>query len=224
MRVGITHLPGALMDETARAVRLTGGQPVPLWHASGDLADVDALVIPSGQTYGNYLRPGALAATAPLLRAAVGASRKGLPVLGLGTGFAVLCEIGLLPGALVANESLRFDGAPARFDVTGAPTTWTSAYADAEEPLTLPVNARAGQYTSDAATLDLLEAGDRVVLRWAEHSRTGSARGVAGIANEAGTVVGILPAAHSAVEEGYGPSVDGLGLFTSIGASAGVGA
>lgn len=125
----------------------------------------------------------------------------------------------------MTNETLRFDGAPARFDVTGAPTAWTSAYAGARE-LSLPVNARAGQYTADEATLDLLQASDRVVLRWAGRSRTGSARGIAGIANEEGTVVGILPAASSAVEEGYGPSVDGLGFFTSIGdhETAGVGA
>lgn len=221
MRVGVVHLPGAQMDETTRAVQLAGGQPVPLWHASEDLGNVDALIIPSGRAYGNYLRPGALAATAPLLRTAAGAARKGLPVLGLGTGFAALCEMGLLPGALVANESLRFDGAPARFDVSGAPTSWTSTYIGAEEPLTLPVNVCAGQYVADAATLDRLETNDRVVLRWAGRNRAGSARGIAGITNGTGTVVGILPAAQNAVEEGYGPSVDGIGFFTSMGAFAG---
>lgn len=220
MRIGIAHLPGGIVEDASRAVELAGATPVPLWYASAELPDLDGVIIPSGHTYGNYLRPGALAAASPLLRAVADAAADRLPVLGLGTGFAVLCELGLLPGALVANASLRFAGGATDFDLVKASTAWTFAYLGIEDPLTLPVNSAAGQYIAGATELDRLEGEGQVVLRCAGEDLTGSARGIAGITNATNNVVGIVPAAQNAVEERYGPSADGLGFFASLGASS----
>lgn len=218
MRIGIPNLPGCLGDDAARAVRIAGATPVLLWHQKPDLQGVDAVIVPGGATYGNYLRPGALAALTPVMRSVARAAREGLPVLGLGSGFAALCEAGLLPGALVGNSSLRFVAGPCDFTVENSSTPWTSAFTHAVSTaaLRLPVNTGAGQYTADEQVLDELESAGRVVLRYAGSNATGSARGIAGVANEAGNVVGVLAAPQNAIEAGFGPSVDGLGFFTSI--------
>lgn len=216
MRIGIPNLPGCLGDDAARAVRIAGATPVLLWYQKPDLQGVDAVVVPGGATYGNYLRPGALATLTPVMRSVARAARDGLPVLGLGSGFAALCEAGMLPGALVGNSSLRFVAGPCGFTVENSTTPWTSAFAQSVDPLRLPVNTGAGQYTADEQVLNDLEISGQVVLRYAGSNATGSARGIAGVMNDAGNVVGLLAAPQNAVEAGFGPSVDGLGFFTSI--------
>jgi len=218
MRIGIPNLPGCLGDDAARAVRIAGATPVLLWHQEPDLQGADAGVVPSGATYGNYLRPGALAALTPVMKSVARAARDGLPVLGLGSGFAALCETGVLPGALVGNSALRFVAGPCEFTVENTTTRWTSAFAQGAgtAALRLPVNTGAGQYTADEQVLNELESSGRVVLRYAGSNATGSARRIAGVANEAGNAVGILAAPQNAVEAGFGPSLDGLGFFTSI--------
>lgn len=212
VRIGIPLLPGSLFDDAARAVRIAGGEPVLLWYRDADLRGVDAVVVPGGAIYGNYLRVGALARTTPVIVAVIDAARQGLPVLGVGSGFHVLCEAGLLPGSLVANRNLRFVSRPHRFTVETAATTWTPSF-ERGETLRLPVTTGAGQYLASEAELDELENSGRVVLRFAGPNPTGAARGIAGVSNAAGNVVGLLPAPQNAVEPGFGPSTDGRGFF-----------
>jgi len=215
VRIGIPLLPGALFDDAARAVRMAGAEPVLLWYRDADLRGVDAVVVPGGATYGNYLRVGALARTTPVIGAVVDAAGEGLPVLGVGSGFHVLCEAGLLPGSLVANEDLRFVSRPDRFTLESAATAWTSSFAQGES-LRLPVKTGAGQYLASGAELDEVENSGRVVLRFAGTNPTGTARGIAGVSNEAGNVVGLLAAPENAVEPGFGPSTDGRGFFAPV--------
>lgn len=221
MRIGIPCLPGALDGDAARAARLAGAEPVLLWHSESDLKSVDAVIVPGGMTYGNYLRIGALARHTPVMVAVADAARAGLPVLGLGSGFAALCEAGLLPGALVANPDLRFVAGPGEFAVENTTSVWTRAFSPRMQtgqldPLVLPINTAAGQFVADDEVLDQLEDAGRVVLRYAGVNATGSARGIAGVSSETGNVVGLLAAPQNAVEAGFGPSTDGLGFFASV--------
>src|SRR5699024_7191620 len=180
-----------------------------------DLRGVDGIVVPGGATYGNYLRVGALARTTPVIGAVIDAARQGLPVLGVGSGFHVLCEAGLLPGSLVANGNLRFVSRPHRFTLESAATTWTPSF-ERGATLCLPVKTGAGQFLASKAELEELEDSGRVVLRFAGANPTGTARGIAGVSNEAGNVVGLLPAPENAVEPGFGPSTDGRGFFAPV--------
>ena len=216
MRIGIITFPGSLDDvDAARAVRLAGGEPVALWHADHDLKDVDAVVLPGGFSYGDYLRAGAIAARAPLMQDVVTKARQGLPVLGICNGFQVLCEAGLLPGALTRNSHLHFRNRDQWLRMENSSTAWTNHFTDGQEIL-IPVKNGEGCYVADQRTLDELEAGGQIVARYIRGNPNGSTRDIAAIRNEAGNVLGIMPHPEHAVEALTGPSLDGLGFFSSV--------
>ncbi|MEU2347087.1 phosphoribosylformylglycinamidine synthase subunit PurQ [Modestobacter sp. NPDC049651] len=216
MRIGVITFPGSLDDvDAARAVRLAGGEPVSLWHADHDLKDVDAVVLPGGFSYGDYLRAGAIAARSPLMQDVVAAARGGLPVLGICNGFQVLCEAGLLPGALTRNGHLHFRNRDQVLGVERADTAWTSSYATGQR-ITIPVKNGEGRYVAADADLDRLEGEGRVVVRYLDGNPNGSSRDIAGVCSEDGRVVGLMPHPEHAVEDLTGPSTDGLGFFTSV--------
>ncbi|XRQ10082.1 phosphoribosylformylglycinamidine synthase subunit PurQ [Actinomadura welshii] len=215
-RVGIITFPGSLDDkDAARAVRLAGAEPVSLWHRDHDLQGVDAVVLPGGFSYGDYLRAGAIARFAPLMTELVAAAEAGLPVLGICNGFQVLCESHLLPGALLPNAGLHFVCRDQRLRVDNADTAWTTEYRDGQE-LVIPIKNRDGRYTADRETLAELASSGRIVARYLDLNPNGSMDDIAGICNEAGNVVGLMPHPEHAVESLTGPSTDGLGFFTSI--------
>jgi phosphoribosylformylglycinamidine synthase len=215
-RVGIITFPGSLDDkDAARAVRLSGAEPVALWHGDHDLQGVDAVVLPGGFSYGDYLRAGAIARFAPLMTELVAAAGDGLPVLGICNGFQVLYESHLLPGALLPNAGLHFVCRDQRLRVENADTAWTSEYGEGQE-LVIPIKNRDGRYTADRETLIELADTGRIVARYVDLNPNGSLDDIAGICNEAGNVVGLMPHPEHAVESLTGPSTDGLGFFTSI--------
>ena len=215
-RVGVVTFPGSLDDRDAqRAVRIAGAEPVPLWHGSTDLGGVDAVVLPGGFSYGDYLRAGAIARFSPVMSAVIDAAHGGLPVLGICNGFQVLCESHLLPGALTRNESLHFVCRDQRLRVENAGTSWTWAFTEGQE-IVVPLKNGEGSYVADERTLDELEAEGRVVARYLGANPNGSRRDIAGITNAAGNVVGLMPHPEHAVEELTGPGTDGLGFFTSV--------
>jgi len=221
VRVGVVTFPGTLDDvDAARAVRLAGAEPVPLWHGDEDLHGVDAVVLPGGFSYGDYLRAGAIARFSPVMRTVVrlagppDATSPGLPVLGICNGFQVLCESHLLPGALVRNESQTFVCRDQRLRIERTSTVWTGGYAAGEE-VVVPLKNGEGSFVADATVLDALEGEGRVVARYAGGNPNGSYRDIAGISNATGTVVGLMPHPEHAVEPGFGPGTDGLRFFTS---------
>jgi phosphoribosylformylglycinamidine synthase subunit PurQ / glutaminase len=214
MRVGVVTFPGSLDDvDAARAVRAAGGEAVALWHGDHDLRDVDAVVLPGGFSYGDYLRCGAIARFAPIMTEVVAAAERGLPVLGICNGFQILCESHLLPGALIRNEARRFICRDQRLRIERADTAWTSAYEVGQE-IVVPIKNIDGGYVADADTLDRLEGEGRVVARYLDNPN-GSVRDIAGISNERGNVVGLMPHPEHAIDALYGPGGDGLGFFTS---------
>ena len=208
--------PGSLDDrDAARAVGLAGGEAVALWHADPSLHGVDAVVLPGGFSYGDYLRCGAIARFAPVMRAVVEQARAGMPVLGICNGFQILCEAHLLPGALIRNDVRRFVCRDQRLRIERARTCWTRAYGDGEE-IVVPVKNGEGGYVADRRTLDELEASGRVVVRYTGDNPNGSYRDIAGICDETGAIVGLMPHPEHAVDPLTGPTADGLGFFTSI--------
>lgn len=223
-RIGIVTFPGTLDDHDAsRAVRLAGGTPVSLWHGDADLGGVDAVILPGGFSYGDYLRAGAIARFSPVMTAVTDAAKGGMPVLGICNGFQVLCEAHLLPGALVRNEKQQFICRDQGLAVENATTAWTHEFSDGEEIL-IPLKNGEGGYRAEESVLDELEGEGRVVFRYLGENPNGSARGIAGITNARGNVVGLMPHPEHAVEEGYGPDtaagtrtgVDGRRFFTSV--------
>jgi phosphoribosylformylglycinamidine synthase I len=216
VRIGVITFPGSLDDvDAARAVRLAGGEPVALWHADDDLAGVDAVVLPGGFSYGDYLRAGAIAARAPLMRSVVDRAHAGLPVLGICNGFQVLCEAGLLPGALTRNSHLHFRNRDQGLLVERADTAWTSSFAEGQT-IVVPVKNGEGRYVAADADLDRLEGEGRVAIRYVGGNPNGSSRDIAGVTSADGRVVGLMPHPEHAVEDLTGPSTDGLGFFTSV--------
>jgi phosphoribosylformylglycinamidine synthase subunit PurQ / glutaminase len=215
-RVGVITFPGSLDDrDAARAVRLAGAEPVSLWHAAEELGEVDAVILPGGFSYGDYLRAGAIARFAPLMSRLTEAARDGLPVLGICNGFQVLCESHLLPGALTRNANLHFVCRAQRLRIENAETEWTRTYEEGQE-IVVPIKNIDGCYIADQATLEELESEGRVVARYVDVNPNGSLNDIAGICNEAGNVVGLMPHPEHAVEALTGPSSEGLGFFTSV--------
>ncbi|MGH3613996.1 MAG: phosphoribosylformylglycinamidine synthase subunit PurQ [Pseudonocardia sp.] len=216
MRIGVITFPGTLDDvDATRAVRYAGGEPVALWHADRDLRGVEAVIVPGGFSYGDYLRAGAIAGLAPIMTEVVAATGQGLPVLGICNGFQILCEAGLLPGALVRNSGLRFVCRDQRLRVESTATVWTAGYQEGQEIL-VPIKHADGRYVADAATLAELDGEGRVVFRYTGGNPNGALGDIAGISSPDGRVVGLMPHPEHAIDPVYGPSADGLGIFTSV--------
>jgi phosphoribosylformylglycinamidine synthase I len=223
MRIGVITFPGSLDDRDAqRAVRLAGAEPVALWHGDHDLHGVDALILPGGFSYGDYLRCGAIAAHSPIMAEVIDAANAGMPVLGICNGFQMLTEAYLLAGGLIRNESGTFVCRDQQMTVENASTAWTNSFETGAE-ITIPLKNGEGGFIADADTIARLEGEGRVVFRYQGVNPNGSINDIAGISNERGNVVGLMPHPEHAVEEGFGPDtalamrsgVDGLGLFTS---------
>ena len=214
-RIGVITFPGTLDDvDASRAVRYAGAEAVELWHAAADLKNVDAVVVPGGFSYGDYLRAGAIASIAPAMQSVVEAARKGIPVLGICNGFQIVQEAGLLPGAVTHNEGLHFVCRDIHLDVENTNTAWTSGIAEGSS-IHIPTKHGEGRFQADAETLERLEGEGRVVFRYQEN-HNGSRNSIAGICSENGRVVGLMPHPEHAIDVLTGPSTDGLGLFTSV--------
>ncbi|MBN1171568.1 MAG: phosphoribosylformylglycinamidine synthase subunit PurQ [Micromonosporaceae bacterium] len=215
-RIGVVTFPGSLDDQdAARAIRLGGAVPVALWHADSDLYGVDAVILPGGFSYGDYLRCGAIARFSAVMESVSAAAKAGLPVLGICNGFQILCEAHLLPGALTRNQNLHFRNRDQWLRIESTSTVWSSGFATGQEIL-IPLKSGEGCYVADETTLDMLEAEGRVLVRYIHGNPNGSQRDIAGVRNEAGNVVGLMPHPEHAVEALTGPSADGLGFFTSV--------
>ncbi len=220
MKVGVVTFPGSLDDVDAqRAVRIGGHEAVALWHGDHDLRGVDAIVLPGGFSYGDYLRCGAISRFAPVMTEVVAAAERGMPVLGICNGFQILCESHLLPGALVRNDHQKFVCRDQRLRIENATTAWTSAY-EQDQEVTIVLKNGEGGFVADAATLDRLEGEGQVVARYLDGNPNGSLHDIAGITNERGNVVGLMPHPEHAVEHLTGAGTDGLGFFTSLAVAA----
>lgn len=222
-RIGVITFPGTLDDVDAlRAVRLAGAEPVSLWHKDSDLHAVDAIVVPGGFSYGDYLRCGAIARFAPVMQEVIDAANKGMPVLGICNGFQILTEAHLLPGALIRNDHQKFICREQKLRIENADTAWTNAFSAGQE-IVVPMKNGEGNFIASDEDLDRLEGEGRVVFRYLGGNPNGSARDIAGVTNERGNVVGLMPHPEHAVEPGFGPTgagglrtgVDGLGVFAS---------
>ncbi|MCG7417096.1 MULTISPECIES: phosphoribosylformylglycinamidine synthase subunit PurQ [Microbacterium] len=222
-RIGVITFPGSLDDRDAqRAIRLAGGEPVALWHGEHDLQGVDALVLPGGFSYGDYLRAGAIAAFAPIMSEVKDAAAKGMPILGICNGFQMLVEAHLLPGGLIRNAHQQFIRRDQRLRVENAATAWTTSFAEGDE-IVIPLKNADGGYIADAETLARVNGEGLVAFRYLGVNPNGSLDDIAGLTNERGNVVGLMPHPEHAVEPGFGPGtvaamrsgVDGLGFFTS---------
>ncbi len=222
-RIGIVTFPGTLDDrDAARAVRLAGAQPVALWHKDTQLHDVDAVIIPGGFSYGDYLRCGAIAATAPVMREIVSAANKGMPVLGICNGFQILCEAHLLPGALIRNDHQKFFCRDQTLRVDNTDTAWTRSFSSGEL-LTVPLKNGEGNFQASPAELERLEGEGRVIFRYIDLNPNGSANDIAGVANDAGNVVGLMPHPEHAIETGFGPLKKGAeGEYCAHGGTEGL--
>ncbi len=224
MRIGVVTFPGSLDDKDAqRAVSIVGAEPVALWHADHDLKGVDAIILPGGFSYGDYLRAGAIAAISPIMREVIEAANAGMPVLGICNGFQVLVESHLLPGGLIRNDCQQFVRRDQRIRVENSTTAWTSDFAAGQE-ITIPLKNADGGYIANAETLKRLEGEGLVAFRYLDVNPNGSLNDIAGITNERGNVVGLMPHPEHAVELGFGPQgaermrsgLDGLPFFTSV--------
>ena len=222
-RVGVITFPGSLDDRDAqRAIRIAGGEPVALWHGDHDLQGVDALVLPGGFSYGDYLRAGAIAALSPIMSEVKDAAGKGMPILGICNGFQVLVEAHLLPGGLIRNAHQQFICRDQRLRVENASTAWTSGFTEGQE-IIIPLKNGDGGYIADAETVARVEGEGLVVFRYVGINPNGSVDDIAGLTNDRGNVVGLMPHPEHAVEPGFGPDtreamrsgVDGLSFFTS---------
>ncbi|WP_308492550.1 phosphoribosylformylglycinamidine synthase subunit PurQ [Microbacterium terrisoli] len=222
-RIGVITFPGSLDDRDAqRAIRHAGAEPVALWHGSHDLDGVDALVLPGGFSYGDYLRSGAIAALSPIMAAVKDAAGKGMPVLGICNGFQMLVEAHLLPGGLIRNSNQQFVRRDQRLRVENSDTAWTSGF-DKGQEIVIPLKNGEGGYVAAADALARIEGEGLVAFRYLGVNPNGSLNDIAGLTNERGNVVGLMPHPEHATEPGFGPDtsaamrsgVDGLTFFTS---------
>lgn len=222
-RIGVITFPGSLDDRDAqRAVRLAGAESVALWHGDHDLQGVDAIVLPGGFSYGDYLRCGAIAARSPIMAEVIQAANAGMPVLGICNGFQILVEAHLLPGGLIRNDHGDFICRDQRLRVENTSTDWTNGFAEGQE-IVIPLKNGEGGFIADAETIARLEGDGRVVFRYLGVNPNGSLNDIAGITNDRGNVVGLMPHPEHATEPGFGPDtpdamrsgVDGLTFFTS---------
>ncbi|WP_300642555.1 phosphoribosylformylglycinamidine synthase subunit PurQ [Nocardioides sp.] len=220
MKIGVVTFPGSLDDvDAARAVGIGGHEAVALWHGEHDLKGVDAVVLPGGFSYGDYLRCGAISRFSPVMTEVIDAAGRGMPVLGICNGFQILCESHLLPGALIRNDHRTFVCRDQRLRIENNRTPWTAAYAEGQE-VTIVLKNGEGGFVADEATLDRLEGEGQVLARYLDLNPNGSARDIAGITNERGNVVGLMPHPEHSVETLTGSGTDGLGFFTSLVESA----
>jgi len=224
MRIGVVTFPGSLDDRDAqRAVRLAGGEAVALWHGDHSLDGVDAIVLPGGFSYGDYLRCGAIAAHSPIMSEIIDAANAGMPVLGICNGFQILVEAHLLPGGLVRNDHGDFICRDQKLRVENTSTAWSSGFQTGQE-ITIPLKNGEGGFIADQETINRLEGEGQVAFRYLEVNPNGSMNDIAGISNAAGNVVGLMPHPEHATEEGFGPDTtlamrsgtDGLTFFTSV--------
>lgn len=216
MRIGVVTFPGSLDDrDAARAVRIAGGESVALWHGDDDIKNVDAVILPGGFSYGDYLRCGAIARFAPVMTTIIERAHAGMPVLGICNGFQILCESHLLPGALIRNDHQHFICRDQTLRIEDVSSAWTSSYSTGQE-IVVPLKNGEGGFVADDATLDMLEDNGRVIARYVGLNPNGSRRDIAGIRNERGNVVGLMPHPEHAVEALTGPTTDGLGFFASV--------
>jgi phosphoribosylformylglycinamidine synthase I len=216
VKIGVITFPGTLDDvDAARAVRYAGAEPVPLWHADHDLQGVDAVIVPGGFSYGDYLRAGAIASLAPIMTEVKAGAGRGLPVLGICNGFQILCEAGLLPGALVRNAGLHFVCRDQRLRIESTATAWTGAATTGQEIL-VPLKSGEGRFVAHPDTIARLEGEGRVAFRYVGANPNGAMADIAGVASADGRVVGLMPHPEHAIDPLTGPSDDGLVLFTSV--------
>jgi phosphoribosylformylglycinamidine synthase I len=214
-RVGVITFPGTLDEgDAARAVRYADAEPVALWHADPDLHGVDAVVVPGGFSYGDYLRAGVIARFAPVMSSVIEAASRGMPVLGICNGFQILCEAGLLPGAMIRNAGLHFICRDQWLRVENNATAWTSRY-EKDAEIVVPMKNIDGCFVAEQSTLDELEGEGRVVFRYVGGNPNGSRNDIAGIRSANGRVVGLMPHPEHAIDALTGPSDDGLGMFYS---------
>jgi phosphoribosylformylglycinamidine synthase I len=224
MRIGVVTFPGSLDDRDAqRAIRIAGAEPVALWHGEHDLRGVDAIVLPGGFSYGDYLRAGAIASLSPIMAEVIDAANSGVPVLGICNGFQMLTEAHLLEGGLIRNDHGSFICRDQQLRVENTDTVWTSGFTAGQE-ITIPLKNGEGGFIASAETLAELEGEGRVVVRYVGLNPNGSLNDIAGISNARGNVVGLMPHPEHAVEPGFGPNglrgprtgTDGLRFFSSV--------
>jgi phosphoribosylformylglycinamidine synthase len=216
MRIGVVTFPGTLDDrDAARAVKYAGAEAVSLWHGDADLKGVDAVILPGGFSYGDYLRCGAISRFAPVMTEIIAQANKGMPLLGICNGFQVLCEAHLLPGALTRNHELHFLCRDQTLKIENTTSAWTSNFTKGQE-IVIPLKNGEGSFQCDDETLKSLEDNNRIVARYVGENPNGSRNLIAGITNERGNVVGLMPHPEHAIDSLTGPSTDGLPFFTSV--------
>ena len=216
MRIGVVTFPGTLDDrDAARAVKYAGAEAVSLWHGDADLKGVDAVILPGGFSYGDYLRCGAISRFAPVMTEIIAQANKGMPLLGICNGFQVLCEAHLLPGALTRNHELHFLCRDQTLKIENTTSAWTSNFTKGQE-IVIPLKNGEGSFQCDDETLKSLEDSNRIIIRYVGENPNGSRNLIAGITNERGNVVGLMPHPEHAIDSLTGPSTDGLPFFTSV--------
>jgi phosphoribosylformylglycinamidine synthase subunit PurQ / glutaminase len=216
MKIGVVTFPGTLDDrDAARAVRYAGGEAIELWHGDADLKGVDAVILPGGFSYGDYLRCGAISRFSPVMEPLIAAAKGGMPLLGICNGFQVLAEAHLIPGALTRNQHLHFLCTDQKIRIENNSTAWTNSFSSGQE-IVIPLKNGEGSYQCDDETLKMLEGEGRIVARYVGENPNGSRNLIAGISNERGNIVGLMPHPEHAVDALTGPGVDGLGFFTSV--------